>query len=878
MIKSTSKTLTIDQIYPLLHINSNGYSVLSRRGVMTYGWEVTYPQAFSLQEPDYDMLFTALLSACKSLPSWSILHRQDRYFREVFHADKQAADRSFLSEGYENHFDGRNGMIHHSYIFISAATKDITMGSKSGLTGLRRVPIKVQQENIQDFEAKCEEFSFALQNAGITMRPLTASDWVGSKEAHTGGIVQDYLQLGNDDGILSDLALGDDFISTERRTAVVYKINEGSQLPNIMFTSTPVKELSTAKDEIHLSYAASLGLLLDCDHIVNQIIVIPSAAAINKYLEDKKKRMLANFASNDNRLNATQIAEYQDYAYINSVPTIYSHTNIIGISERDNERDVSNRISAALKSMDITATYCRQLAPVIWYAGCPGCASDLNRKLMMTQNVDAALALGIMESFPSSFSSQEGLSPTFQITDRFRHIPIWLDAQMLAQSHGMIGGYNAFTIGGTGSGKSFFTNSYLRQLYDAGQDVFIIDVGDSYEVLCSLIHEESGGRDGHYMRFSQEHPLHFNLFPDFEAWFNKEGEVERTEAALDCLLTFLKSVWTPRGGWTERLGNILAYIVDLFLLKCHKDGITPVFNDLYTFFRESIAPSIRYDSPYSQPRPGETIEELVHRRSLAQADIEQNAFHYAGSPVTSDIFDIDDFLQSVSSYAEGGRFGFLLNSRDADDLFSSRFVVFEVDKLRDIDKNGSFFSVCILFIMNAFDRKMRKDRAHFKNLVIEEAWTAIANETMAPYIKYLYKTARKFSASINTVTQEVEDILSSEIIKNTIFQNSDIKYILDQSKNNRFEELAQMLDLNSRERALVRTLNRIPNPLSPHSKDVFIKIGPEYSGVFTTEVSRREALAYESNKEKKAPLLEKAAECGSFVQAIKILAGEITIK
>lgn len=870
MIQSTSRTVSIRDIYPIFAINPSGHSVLNRRGVMTYGWELEFPQALSLQEEDYDVLLSAFIAAAKSLPSWTVLHRQDWYFHKTMGKDGERAARSFLSECAERYFEGRPYMSHRSFIFLSAHSQDIHSGLQSGLKGMKTNPsMRVKAENIEQFEAKCDEFINTLIQSGIGARRLTSEDWLGSDQTGSAGIVQNYLQLGGNPAILSDLALGDDFISTMDRTAIAFKINESSQLPNAFSSTTPVSELSTRDDQIHLSLGSNIGLLLDCDHIVNQIIVVPSQESIGKNLESRKKRMIAGFNSNDNRINATEIAEFQDYTYINSVPAVYSHTSIIGISERGKEKDVELKISSALQQMGVTASYCRVKAPVVWYAGCPCCCFDLDRKYTMTQAIDAAFAIGSMESFSKDFKPREALKPCFRITDRLRYAPVSLDTQMLAQQMGLVGGYNAFTIGSTGSGKSFFTNLYLRQLYDNGESIFIIDVGDSYEVLTALINEESHGKDGLYFRFSNDRPITFDIFPDFEHWFDENGQIDRTEPALECFLTFLKTVWKPASGWTERVSNILADIVDRFLYAIHPSGQKPVFEDFFQFVKAQIAPAIRYESPYSESRSGETLEELVARRELAAKDIAEHSYHYADAPVTKDIFDIDDFLQSVSSYSASGRFSYLLNSREVADLFCSRFVVFEVDKLRDIDKNGTFFPVCILLILNAFDKKMREDKEHFKNLVIEEAWTAIANETMAPYVKYLYKTARKFSASINTVTQEIEDILSSDVIKNTIIQNSDVKFILDQSKNNRFGELAQMLDLSSRERALARTLNKMSNPFNPHSKDVFIKIGATFNGVYSIEASPEEAIAYESNKEKKQPLLDLAASLGSYVEAIK---------
>ena len=92
--------------------------------------------------------------------------------------------------------------------------------------------------------------------------------------------------------------------------------------------------------------------------------------------------------------------------------------------------------------------------------------------------------------------------------------------------------------------------------------------------------------------------------------------------------------------------------------------------------------------------------------------------------------------------------------------------------------------------MEAFINKMRKLKGIRKLILIEEAWKAIASANMADYIKYLYKTVRKYFGEAIVVTQEVEDIISSPIVKESIINNSDCKILLDQRKYlNKFDSI-----------------------------------------------------------------------------------------
>ena len=53
-------------------------------------------------------------------------------------------------------------------------------------------------------------------------------------------------------------------------------------------------------------------------------------------------------------------------------------------------------------------------------------------------------------------------------------------------------------------------------------------------------------------------------------------------------------------------------------------------------------------------------------------------------------------------------------------------------------------------------------------ICIEEAWKAIATPQMASYIKYFYKTIRKFFGEAMVVTQEVDDVISSPVIRDVV--------------------------------------------------------------------------------------------------------------
>lgn len=214
-------------------------------------------------------------------------------------------------------------------------------------------------------------------------------------------------------------------------------------------------------------------------------------------------------------------------------------------------------------------------------------------------------------------------------------------------------------------------------------------------------------------------------------------------------------------------------------------------------------------------------------------------------------FDIDDFAAILEQFYKGGELEHTLNNDLDKSLFDEKFIVFEIDKIKD---DPILFPIVVLIIMDVFLQKMRLKKGR-KALIIEEAWKAISSPTMAGYIKYLYKTVRKFNGIAGVVTQELNDVIDSPIVKEAIINNSDVKILLDQSKfKDRYEDISAILGLTDVQRQQIFTVNALPPKEGiPYHKEVWISRGqysdvysvevpPEWYWAFTTERVEKEAL------------------------------------
>jgi conjugation system TraG family ATPase len=414
-----------------------------------------------------------------------------------------------------------------------------------------------------------------------------------------------------------------------------------------------------------------------------------------------------------------------------------------------------------------------------------------------------------------------------RLGDRITGKPVHVDISDEPVRRGICTNRNKFVLGPSGSGKSFFTNHMVRSYYEQGTHVVIVDVGHSYKGLCELT-------NGYYFTYDEFNPIQFNPF------YISSGDILDTEKK-ESIKTLLLALWKKNDETFNRSEYVaLSISLQIYYEKVAKDkSILPGFNSYYEFLKDDFV-------------------------SILKAD-----------KVKEKDFDVENFLYVLRPYYTGGEFDYLLNATENLELLSERLIVFELDNIKD---HPILFPVVTIIIMEVFISKMRKLKGIRKMILIEEAWKAIAKEGMAEYIKYLFKTVRKFYGEAIVVTQEVEDIINSPVVKQAIINNSDCKILLDQSKyQNRFDEIQALLGLTDKEKALVLSINKANDP-SRRYKEVFISLGGVLSKVYATEVSLEEYLAYTTEESEKVKVQAYTRKYGGDIRkGIDALAREIRL-
>ena len=763
------------------------------------------------------------------MPNYSILHKQDIFITEKYEPDIRRDELSFLSRSFERHFNERPYLHHTCYLFLTKTTKERSRQQSNWNTLCRGflVPKEIRdKETVERFMEAVGQFESIVNDSGLVrLERLTTEEITGTENEP--GIIERYLTLSADGTtMLQDMQLNPDGMRIGDKRLCLHTLSDLDYLPGKVRTDGRYERLSTDRSDCRLSYAAPVGVMLPCDHIYNQWIFIDdSNENLSRFEKMAKNMQSLSRYSRSNQINKEWLDEYLNEAHTNGLQSVRCHCNIIAWAENGNElRRVKNDVGSALALMECTPHHNTTDLPALYWAGIPGNEADFPAEETFYTFTGQALCF-----FTAETCYRNSLSPFgIRMVDRLTGKPVFLDISDLPMKKGVVTNRNKFILGPSGSGKSFFTNHLVRQYWEQGTHILLVDTGNSYKGLCDLIHQKTGGDDGIYFTYKENDPISFNPFFTEDYRYDIEKR--------DSIKTLILTLWKREDEPPRRSEEVaLSNAVSLYIEKIKKNRkIKPNFNSFYDFVRKD------------------------YRKILADKNVREKDF------------DVDGFLNVLEPYYKNGEYGYLLNSDKELDLLNKRFIVFELDVVKD---NPILFPVVTIIIMETFINKMRRLQGIRKMILIEEAWKAIAKEGMASYIKYLFKTVRKFYGEAVVVTQEVDDIISSPVVKETIINNSDCKILLDQRKyQNKFDQIQNLLGLTDKERSQILSIN-LANAANRLYKEVWIGLGGTQSAVYATEVSAEEYLCYTTEETEKLELIRLTEKLGGNIElAIKQLA------
>ena len=829
-MRGTLKTSTLESKFPLLRVENN--CIISKFADITAAYRVTLPELFTLTGEEYEALHGAWLKALKVLPDYTVVHKQDFFIEERYTAPNDGSERSFLARSYERHFNERPYLRHTCYLFVTKTTPERIRQTSASSVLCRGfiVPREMRDTDaVTRFLEAAEQMERILNDSGLVrVERLTEAEIVGT--ADDAGLLARYFALSDEQRpvVNEDIRLDPDVMRIGDKYLSMHTLSDLDMLPQSVATDFRYERLSTDRSDCRLSFAAPVGLLLSCNHVYNQVIFLDDHDETLKRLEASARNMNSLAAySRSNAINREWIEMYLNEAHSQGLRFVRCHCNVMAWAESESElKRIRNDVGSQLALMGCTPRHNTVDVPVLFWAAIPGNEADFPAEESFYTFLDQALCL-----FNEETNYRSSLSPFgIKMSDRLSGIPIHLDISDLPMKRGVITNRNKFILGPSGSGKSYLTNHLVRQYWEQGAHILLVDTGNSYQGLCSLIHAKTKGRDGVYFTYTEEAPIAFNPF------YVEDGvyDVEKRES----LKTLLLTLWKRESEEPTRSEEVaLSNAVNLYLSKLRADrSIVPSFDTFYEFV------------------------ETDYHRLLEQKRVREKDF------------DIANFLNVLEPYYKGGEYDYLLNSDKQLDLLDKRFIVFELD---NISSNRTLLPVVTLIIMETFISKMRRLKGVRKVILIEECWKALTSANMSAYIRYLYKTVRKYFGEAVVVTQEVDDIISSPIVKESIINNADCKILLDQRKYlSKFDGIQRLLGLTDKEKAQILSIN-LSNAPERLYKEVWIGLGGVQSAVYATETSVEEYLTYTTEESEKMKVMELTGKLGGDIEAaIRQLARE----
>ena len=785
---------------------------------------------------EFANLFTAL---AQTLGEGYALHKQDIFVRKKFHED--GTGKEFLSESYFRYFKDRAYTDSETFLIITQENK------KSRL-------LSYDPKQWKDFKVKIRKVHDQLRDAGLDTEFLCANEVkVYVDRFFAQNFVDDHFAFDNFKVDEECIGMGD------RKTKIYSLIDvDVANLPGLIRPYTNIEVNNTSMPVDLLSH---IDAIPEAECVVyNQMIFMPNQKR-EMALLDKKKNRSASLANPNNLLAVEDIKKVQDVIARESKQLVYVHYNLmVTVPSSVDIQKCTNHLENSFGKQGIHISKHAYNQLELFVASFPGNCYAMNEEYdrFLTLS-DAAACLLYKEHIQHS----EDTPLKIYYTDR-QGVPVAVDITGKEGAKKMTANSNFFCLGPSGSGKSFHLNSVVRQLHEQGTDIVMVDTGNSYEGLC----EYFGGK---YIAYTEEKPISMNPFKITKEEYNIEKK--------DFLRNLILLIWKGQDhadAITEIEKTMLDKVIDEYYSNFFsgETSYTPLRESQVRKKLERSLSSRDVNKSHAEimKEVDATIERLSQKRGNMK--VEKLSFNTFYDFATVDIeivctengidtINYNEFSTMLESFYTGGIYERILNEDVDTSLFDETFIVFEVDAIKE---NPKLFPIVTLIIMDVFLQKMRLKKTR-KALIIEEAWKAIASPLMADYIKYLYKTVRKFWGTVGVVTQEIQDIISSPIVKEAIINNSDVMMLLDQSKfKERFEDIKKVLGLTDVDCKKIFTINRLQNKEGrAYFNEVFVRRGTE-SAVFGVEEPHECYMTYTTERIEKDALKLYKKELGCGIQ------------
>lgn len=786
--------------HPIADIQSN--IVFANNGNVVLCFEGILPEIYSLSEKDFEDIHSTWFQAIKSLPIGCVIHKQDIYTKKPY-SSKNLPKTTFLAKATHQHFKGREYMEHRCLLFF-ILTKNKALNNAKYVNPFRKVPKGIHLEmddQVRNFIASVNDSVSYINNS----RKMSFSS-LGSKEILQ---VTDNYFNGFNEGFDTDILMERSQVNIGENYFDVLAINSELCFGDSVQSSKTNERFTSDDFVFHQGFIDGVGLTLNENHIVNQILYLDDKHKWRKLLDKKIEELnkSSNFGS-QNKVTLTKVQHILDQ--INSDDSsriIRGHLNIIYWDREIKQLEkIGSKIRAEFKELDIIPYYPRGEERKNYILNSYFCFSpNFSDHDLYVTDLKHALCLYINNSNYKS----DGTGIIFN--DRVHNIPVLKD--VWDEKKKRIKARNFAIFAPTGEGKSFLANNILRQYFEIGVRLVIIDLGGSYTKFARLY-------PGQYTILRYESGKNLGINPFY---------IQKQE------------VLSP-----ERLEDLSVFLFELLAsdLKASKAQSVSI-KKILQYYYQSVEEGHSLGSFYR------FIEER-----------QQNLL--TGLKIQPEYFNIAGFLHIMSEYVGDGLYSFLFEVSEDQTykIEDKRLIVFELDEVKD---NKEILSVMLKLIKSAIQRTIWKNRAEKGIILFDEFAKQLKFDNVLESVEFYYQAIRKQNGAIGIILQSINQ-LPNNSTSASILENTQVIYSLNNEKG--YENLKNRLNLSSHD---LNQLKSIKNNLTSSRKytEMFIKIGKE-SNIFRLEVPKEVYAAYLTDGAENESILALYKEHRDMEKAIKI--------
>jgi len=660
----------------------------------------------------------------------------------------------------------------------------------------KKINLSSNSKSYEKYLAQLEPFINAVETS---ISFLTKEEYFNVKKLGNDEIIaliSTYFSLSKKgDHVLKDIFV-DKKLQVGNKIGEIYSIASNNQLPLSIDSTVRNNDFSTPKTSFQIPFIQPICVGLDCNHIYNQVIYIDNSDAVFKKLKTKLNQFKSlALLSKENEVTYNQINDLVENVIENELNFITQHYSVIIWNDTEEKLKVDrNALENAFRELNITPNQIKYSLQDLYFNNCPGAAVFIPNEYRFIGISEQAPALMNFESYYES--NLDGIL----FCDRKNNAPVRLDLWDEPVKRGLIVNRNRLIFGPSGTGKSFLINHIASQYHEQGHHIVMIDIGNSYKKLCQLV-------KGEYFTYDIDTPLQFNPF-----YIKGEEITVDKKVFLISLIIFL---WKGDDPYLREEKQIIALYIDAYYDKILVDpSIFPCMSSFYEFVDKNQV--LDYEDKY---------------------------------------FDKISFQLSLRDFHDG-KYTQVLNSREPVDLVQARFIVFEMDNIKD---HPILFPLVTMLCIDVVMEKIRKMPSVKKSIFIDECWKPISKGEMAEFIKYLYKTVRKFYGEVAIATQDVEDILET-VAGPAMINNTDTMILLSHKK--------KMASKDKFAKHLSFSESDLEKLFSTDKREVYVKVGNK-SNVYKVSVSPERYACYSSNADENKTIFKIYNEKQNMELALK---------